>query len=902
AGEGARRSNVQRTRSAALPLHTKRSMYRVPIATYRLQFNAGFTFKDARAIAAYLAQLGITDIYSSPIFRARKGSTHGYDIVDASMLNPELGSDDDFQSLHDELTKRKLGYLLDIVPNHMAASHENAWWMSVLENGPQSRFLHYFDIDWRDDKVLLPILGRPYGEALEEKELQLGFDAEGFFIGYFDKRLPVAPHSYVIVLRRCADALPAEGVAVEVRDLVANDAVISNSRFLKDTLTRLSAESSEFQKALDGTLAQFNNDPNALDELLAAQWYRLAYWRIASETINYRRFFDVTDLVGLKMENPEVFEIRNRSVIDWVAEGKITGLRVDHIDGLLDPLAYLNKLQARLDEHYVVVEKILAHDEVLPPSFHCAGTTGYDFLDTANAAFIDPAGLASLTDFYRSFTGITQSFEDLCYERKKQVINDLFFGEMRALGSHVAALAVADRNARDFAPSELIAALIEITACMHVYRSYVREVPIAGGDREWITRAITEARHRAAHLDKRLFHFLEMVLLLEPPDYIAQERERWLEFVMRWQQFTGRVMAKGVEDTSFYNYNRLISLNEVGGEPGRSPEFDPVAELHARNERIARDWPHTMNATSTHDTKRSEDVRARIHVLSEIAGDWTRHVKRWSKLNKHDGAPDANEELLIYQTLAGMWPLDDAELASVPDRLRAYLEKAAREAKTHSSWLIPNVEHEKALQDFATGILEKDAFRASFTRFQKRVAFHGFLNALSQVVLKATSPGLPDFYQGTELWDFSLVDPDNRRPVDYDKRAALLRDVQTATPSVLLRNWSDGRVKLYVTHRTLLTRAAHADTFRDGAYRAVTSESPNVIAYTRGDDILVAVPRLTTQLVKPPQLPLAEVWRDHALDIGGAWKNIYTGETVDGDRLALSDVFASFPVAVFERA
>jgi (1->4)-alpha-D-glucan 1-alpha-D-glucosylmutase len=863
---------------------------RIPTATYRLQFNATFTFQDAKRIAAYLHDLGITDVYASPLLRPRKGSMHGYDIVDANSLNPELGSEDDFTELHGELDRLGMGLLLDIVPNHMAASHENAWWVSVLENGPQSRFLHYFDIDWRDDKVLLPILGRPYGEALEAKEIQLGFDADGFHLAYFDKRLPLAPQSYRVVLAPCVDEVPAEGVGLEVRDLVQNETVIANTRFLKDTLTRLREESPEFLRAMDESIAHHNADPDLLDRVIQAQWYRLAYWRIASETINYRRFFDVTDLVGIRVENPEVFEARNRLILDLITQGKVTGVRIDHIDGLFDPVNYLAKLQLRLGGLYVVVEKILEHGEPLPPSFQCAGTTGYDFLDTANALFVDPAGVGQLTEVYQRFTGLTSPYEDVVYERKKQVIDQLFSGEMRALGAHLGQLAAADRNARDLAPNDLLAALLEITACMPVYRTYITANGVSDTDRGYLKQAIEEARRRAELDDaQRLFDFVELVLLLEPPHYIAAERDRWLAFVMNWQQFTGRVMAKGVEDTAFYNYNRLISLNEVGGEPGRGADFDPVAELHARNEEIARAWPSTMNATSTHDTKRSEDVRARIHVLSEMPDVWEREVRKWSRMNaslKAGGIPHPNEELLIYQTLVGAWPLDE-------ERLNTFLEKAAREAKTHSSWIKVDESYERSLKEFASALLQHEPFVKSFERFHRRIAFHGFLNSLAQVVVKTCSPGVPDFYQGTELWDYSLVDPDNRRPVDYAHRASLLSSL--GTPASMLRNWQDGRVKLFVTSRSLSVRP------RLGAsYRAIETGTPHAVAFLRGEDMLVVVPRLTASLVKPPQLPLGEVWGDHALPVPGRWRNIFTEETLDS--LALRDVFATFPVAILERA
>ena len=910
-------------------------MLRVPVATYRLQFNSQFTFEHARRIAAYLADLGVSDVYASPILRARPGSQHGYDVTDAAALNPELGTEEEFTALHEELEARKLGFLLDIVPNHMAASQENSWWMSVLENGPQSRFLHYFDIDWRpvttrsgtEKKVVLPFLGKPYGECVEAGEIQLHFDQDGFYFLYYDKRLPLTPQSYNLVLRECVEALPKEGVAIELRDLISAEEAITNSKFLKETLWRIYEGSPDFHAALDETITRINgvagdvDSFNALDTLLDAQWYRLAYWRIASEKINYRRFFDVTDLVGVRVENPEVFEARYRRILDLIAERKVTGLRIDHIDGLYDPVSYMRKMQARLaepdaevhQEFYIVVEKILALGEELPADWNVAGTTGYDYLDSVNTVFVDPKGLERLTAFYTSFTNNTTSFEDLVYDRKKQVIAELFSGEMRALGKQLGELSMYDRNARDFAPVDLLAALTEITACMSVYRTYIREAEPSETDRTYIREAVAEARRRAASsVDERLFTFLERVLLIDPPRYITDERERWLEFVKRWQQFTGRVMAKGVEDTSFYNYNRLISLNEVGGEPGRHPGFDPADEFHRRNEMIARDWPLTMNATSTHDTKRSEDVRARISVLSELAETWEKEAKRWSKLTaplREENVPAPNEELLVYQTLLGMWPLDAAELPTVEARLRAYLEKAAREAKTHTSWLAPNADYERRLLDFGGAVVNSDAFRQAFLRLQKKTAFHGYLNSLSQVVLKATSPGLPDFYQGTEVWDLSLVDPDNRRPVDYDARQQMLTKLKNAHAkgsldvASLLKRWADGRIKLFVTWRALDTRARHAATFRDGAYTPLRSESPNVVAYTRGDDILVAVPRLTTQLVQPPQAPVGAVWGSASVAAEGRWRNVFTGEVVESrdGRIALAELFATFPVALCER-
>jgi (1->4)-alpha-D-glucan 1-alpha-D-glucosylmutase len=874
-------------------------MYRVPRATYRVQLNSGFTFRDAAAIASYLAALGISDLYTSPILKARKGSTHGYDIVDPTTLNPELGTEDDFSALHDELQGRGMGLLLDIVPNHMAASHENAWWVSVLENGRGSRYVHYFDIDWRQDKILLPILGRPYGEALESGEIALGYDADGFYFTYYETRIPLAPESYAMVLRLCDDALPEE-----LRELMAVESEVTNSRFLKETLWRNYEQDARFHATLDDAVRTIGCGD--LHALLEAQKYRLAYWRMAAETINYRRFFDVTDLVGVRVENPEVFEARNRRTFELVSEGKVTGLRLDHIDGLYDPVVHMRKLQARLgDGFYVVVEKILTHGERLPADFPVGGTTGYEFADALNALFVDPDGLEKLDLFYRSFTGESRPFADICYDKKKQVIQELFSGEMRSLGEQLAAVAMSDRNARDFSPVDLAAALTEVTACLKVYRSYIRDEGVSEADLRHIREAIDEARRRAsASVDRRLFIFLDYVLRADPPAYVA-DREPWRRFVMRWQQFTGRVMAKGVEDTAFYTYNRLLSLNEVGGDPGRG-DFDGLADLHRHNAQRAAEWPHTLNATSTHDTKRSEDVRARIDVLSEMPDVWARLVRRWSRMNaalRRDGIPHPNEELLIYQTLVGMWPLDEADLPSVRPRLKVYLEKASREAKVHTSWITPNAAYEEALRAFADALLGDDAFCRELTRFQKRIAFYGAVNALSQVVLKATSPGVPDFYQGTELWDFSLVDPDNRRPVDYARRAALLGRVKTAKSSTLLRQWHDGRLKLFTTWKLLDLRARHPELFRDGTYEPLDA-GPNVVAYVRrqGDDaVAVAVPRFVSRLTTPGRFPLGDTWRDTTLPLSGPWRNTFTGEAIGGEALALREVFARFPVAVLEK-
>jgi (1->4)-alpha-D-glucan 1-alpha-D-glucosylmutase len=933
---------------------------RIPLATYRLQLNKEFTFEGARAIVGYLRDLGISDLYSSPIQKARPGSMHGYDVVDAAELNPELGSDGDFQKLHEELQTSGMGLLLDIVPNHMAASPDNVWWMSLLENGPQSRYINYFDIDWSpvtghgklENKVLLPLLGKPYGEVLESQEIAVHFDVDGFFFTYFGRRFPAATRSYPAILNLCVGRLAVDDPAkLELDELLQpNEPAVANSKFLKETLWRLYGQP-HFHEVLDAVLVEVNGRKgspesfNVLDELLDQQFYRLAYWRVASEEINYRRFYDVTYLVGVRVEEPEVFEARTRRILDLASEGKVTGIRIDHIDGLFDPLAHLRKLQLRLADpadlpnealpFYVVVEKILSVKEELDPEFPVSGTTGYEFIDAANTLFIHPEGLRELTTLYRQFTGLTQRFPEICYERKKQIIHELFEGEMRSLAGHLSRIAGSDRNARDFSPAELLNGLIEVTASLTVYRTYIRSAEVRESDRQVIEEAVAAARRRSgARLDPRVVEFIRRLLLLDPLPYATASVDVWLPFLMRWQQFTGRVMAKAVEDTAFYDFNRLLSMNEVGGDPGRSSTEDAVEHFHDVTGRKSVRWPHTLNASSTHDTKRSEDVRARIDVLSEMSGTWQKSLHRMSRLaaplksvEGEDTAPDPNEELLIYQTILGMWPMQRKEEAGVPERLAAYLEKALREAKTHTSWIAPNVDYEKRVLHFASAIFSDDGelVRRQLLRLQKKMAFYGYLNSLSQLVLKIMSPGVPDFYQGCELWNFSLVDPDNRRPVDYRLRRKLLRDLQqegeASSVENLLRRWSDGRVKLFTTWKSLAVRREQAKLFTSGDYaplfaaglvptgvEGVRAEaSRHVVAFARSFDgrrVIVAVPRLMVAVVDAGVQPIGDVWGDAVLEAGSdsapVYVNAFTGESIaaTGGEIRLRDLFARFPVAV----
>ncbi|HXI13248.1 MAG TPA: malto-oligosyltrehalose synthase [Thermoanaerobaculia bacterium] len=952
---------------------------RTPLSTYRVQFNSSFSFADATRILPYLHDLGVTDLYGSPILKARPGSQHGYDVVDAAALNPELGSAEDLASFSAEMKRLDFGFLLDIVPNHMAASSDNEWWMSLLENGPQSRYSNYFDIDLEEfsttgaEKILLPVLGKPYGEVLELGELKVQFDQRGFFITYFDRRFPVAPHSYSALLNDCVNHINDEKELLdsterELRELIEATGIAPpgstttpksfNSRFLKETLWRLHASDPALGRLIASTLERINGTPQDpstfenLDHLLDEQWYRLAYWRLASEGINYRRFFDITDLIGVRIEEPEVFEARNARVFKLIDDGIVTGLRIDHIDGLYDPVAHLIKLQSRINTQpgqtfHVVVEKILGAGETLPEEFQASGTTGYEFLNQVNDVFVSGEGLKKLNTIYRSVTGRSETYGQISYERKRRVIQELFPGEIRRLSKRLLEIASHDRHARDFTPGEILDALIDVTASLQVYRTYIRDSTVSLRDRHYLEEAFKVADLNRRHpIDRRVSEFVRRVLLLEVPSYAAGRKAEWLDFVMRWQQFTGRVMAKGVEDTSFYIYNRLISLNEVGGEPDRDLS-DNVERFHQENAARTSLWPRTLSASSTHDTKRSEDFRARLNVLSELPDEWKRSVRRWSRLNRHlrvqspagsegaseqpaaksDGAPDANEEFLIYQTLLGVWPLDLNEEEGLAARLEPWIEKSLREAKERSNWIEPNLSYEEAVKRYVRQVIapENSRFLDDFRPFQSLLAFYGAINALSQLLLKITSPGIPDFYRGTELWDFSLVDPDNRRPVDFERRRKILASItfssdRSALIRELLRTWKDGRIKLFVTHTALQLRKAQPELFQSGHYIPLQTSGTrlsHVCAFgrvryepseARSDatakptHVITAVPRLSRSLVKRNQFPLGDVWRGNHLALPDNWPqrwiNAFTGEilTAGPSGLALNDAFRSFPL------
>ena len=964
----------------------RRAKALVPRATYRLQLNRDFTFADATAIVPYLAALGVSHVYLSPYFKARRGSTHGYDIVEHGALNPEIGTRADFERLCAALHEHDMHQLADVVPNHVGVlGADNPWWQEVLENGRAAAHANFFDIDWDrtpdelHGKLLLPVLAERYGTVLERGEIKVALDAARgeFAIRYLEQRFPVDPQSYARILRPAAECLrpgrprPRAELAEALEDIASAFASLPSAGETdpergarrrreqvvhKRALADLCGRAPEVRRCIDEELERLNGRPrepasfDALDALLRAQVFRLASWRMAGDDINYRRFFDLNDLAALRMEDPAVFDATHRFLFELFAEGRIAGLRIDHPDGLHDPEAYFARLQARAAETlgieapqrgtaraklpvYMVAEKITGERESLPGSWPIAGSTGYDFAGLVNGLFVDASAEPRLTRDYFRFIEALPDFAEIVYRSKRLVMNVSMASELNALASALSRLAQSDRSTCDFTYSSLRAALAEVVASFPVYRTYVTAAGASAEDRRRIDDAIHAARRRALSSERTVFDFLRDVLTTDlarqRPD---SERGAIVHLAMRFQQFTAPVMAKGMEDTAFYNYNRLVSLNEVGGDPRRFGVS--IAAFHDANLHRAADWPHAMLATSTHDSKRSEDVRARIDVLSELAPEWRRRVERWRRLNRAHRrqlesleAPTPNDEYLLYQTLVGAWPDDYGEGAvadAFAERIERYLVKVVREEKAVSSWLNPNDEYEAAFTAFARALLTPSGnrrFLAAFLPFQREVAWFGRLNALGQTLLKLTAPGVPDVYQGCEFWDLSLVDPDNRRPVDFAARRAALATLEAAAASGLealsrlavdqLAHLEDGRFKQFLIWRVLAHRRQHEALFRDGAYLPLTvagQRAEHVCAFARrhGEDCsVVVVPRLVRTLLGGEAiLPDGKTWRDTFVDVGSvagaAWEDVFTGSRVQakGGRLPVAEVLGRLPVAL----
>lgn len=912
---------------------------RVPRATYRLQLRRGFGFAEARELSGYLDDLGISDLYLSPIFQARAGSEHCYDVTDPGALNRELGSPEEFDELSRELAHRGMGLLLDIVPNHMAASPENPWWRDLLEHGQGSPAAKFFDVDWNPawpalrGRVLLPILAQPYGQALYDGQIRLQYREGGFYIAYMQMVLPLDPRTYRTILQFRPNALKemhgADSEAFHrLSELADAFGRLSPTRMtrpggrmlrqrtsaaLKSQLHALCETRQGIRHFIDESLRIINGTPGEpdsfgrLERLLAAQPYWLAFWQTALEEVNYQRFFDISDLARVRVEEPDVFRQTHELLLRLIAERKITGVRIDHVDGLLDPRDYLRRLAAAIESpFFIIVEKILAPDESLPGDWPVAGTTGYDFLNATNALFVDPRGYQALTSFHARFTGDARRFDEVEFERKLFVAECSFGGEMRSLAQALARLAEREPEARDLAPRILSRTLAQVTAALDVYRTYIRDGKVSAEDRQRVRQAVHLARRRDPGVPEAAYSFLENLLLRESKAPARAKPAPGLRFVMRWQQLTGPVMAKGFEDTALYVFNPLVSLNEVGGQPGAGGMS--AAEFHRFIQGRASQSPAALNASSTHDTKRGEDVRARINVLSELADEWTGAVRRWRRMNRRHKmrlsgrlAPDANMESLIYQTLIGAWPLYDRELPAFLDRLDAYLVKAAREAKTHTSWLEPDEEYERAIVRFARRIIEAkspNVFLDEFLQIHEQTAVPGAVNSLAQLLLKIAAPGVPDFYQGTELWSLNLVDPDNRRPVDFRTRQQMLQDLRhpparrSQVLQELLLNWRDARIKLFVTAEALRFRAAEPELFQHGDYIPLNVEgrhAAHVIALARrhaNAHAIVVVPIRVACFAAPVRFPLGEsAWDDTRIILPAGFPNDWE-EILSNQRLA----------------
>ncbi|HVW30264.1 MAG TPA: glycogen debranching protein GlgX [Polyangiaceae bacterium] len=939
-------------------------------ATYRLQLTPEFGFDRAREVVDYLADLGITDVYLSPILAAAHGSTHGYDVVDHARLNDELGSEEDFERLSQQLKERGLGLLLDWVPNHMGiASGQNRAWDDVLENGPSSLSAEYFDIDWTPpkealrDRVLLPILGDSYGEVLERGELRIGVEGGRLSLSYFDNRLPLAPESIGVILELAlekSDLAESDENRQELESILSaivhlppraeRDAEKRKRRareneVWKRRLARLVEEAPPIGAALAAAVEELNGragEPTSfdgLDRVLQMQSYRLASWRVAVEEINYRRFFDINALAAVRMEWPPVFEQAHKLVRKLLDDDKVQALRLDHTDGLYDPLAYFEALQQSFHPAQVpaeqsgrgpddaarplplLVEKILEPGEQLPQAWLVDGTTGYDFTAQVIGLWVDPAAEATLTELYKSFTSDSKSFETHAYESKLHVLRFSMASEVSMLSRALERVAAKNRRWRDFTAISLTEALTETIASFPVYRTYLRAgEPPSKADAQHIRRAITAARRHSPSISASVFSFLESLLLLEPEGSAEEQADR-TALALRFQQLTGPVMAKAVEDTAFYRYVRLVCMNEVGGNPAAFA-IAPEA-FHRGNVERVRAWPLSMTTTSTHDTKRGEDAAARIAVLSEMPARWRREIRRWSEIAdgfrsevQGEPAPTRKHEYLFYQSLVGAWPVGwngKDRRADFEKRLVAYLEKAGKEAKEITSWTNPDSKYDEAVAAFVKGALGSDALMEAVHGFTKLIAPYGATNGLSQCTLRLTCPGVPDTYQGAELWNQSLVDPDNRRPVDYGRRRDALSTIRgrsgdpLSLARELLASFEDGRVKLYVTHVALLARKKHRDLFLRGDYEAIPA-GRHVVAFTRAFEscrLVCCVQRHSYVKTKGERpFALGDAWGDEALALPypGRYKNLFTGAVLaaSGDIL-LRDVFADFPVALFIR-
>jgi (1->4)-alpha-D-glucan 1-alpha-D-glucosylmutase len=924
----------------------------IPSATYRLQFNSSFGFKHASEIAPYLANLGLSTIYASPIFKSRAGSTHGYDIVDPDQLSPELGSQEEFQRMISTVRWHRLSWLQDIVPNHMAIDSDNLMLMDVLEIGEQSEFFGFFEIYWDHPyenmrgRLLVPLLGRFYAECLADGEITLAFDQRGLSINYYQLRLPLRIESYARVFEHNIESLEGTlgsedpsfvnflGTINFLKSLAQRKtgAVMKEPiRHAKRGLWRLYSANEEIRQFVDSNIAYFNGtkgEPRSFDELdslISEQLFRLSFWKVATEEINYRRFFTVNDLISVNVNEEPVFEYTHRLIRELAKDAVFAGFRVDHIDGLYDPAQYLERLAKVVGDKYIVVEKILEPSEHLPQSWPVHGTTGYDFLNEVTGLLCDRSNRDAFSKVYYKFTRLQEPYQVLLHQKKQLILGKHMAGNIDNLAQYLKSISGDRRYGRDITLYGLRRALVEIMAQFPVYRTYIHDTTCTESDCEYIITALRKARRQSPDLLYEL-NFLEQYLLLEFDESLPEERRRqWMDFVMSFQQYTGPLMAKGVEDTMMYVYNRLIAFNEVGS--GLHEFGVSVDEAHRFFAERKEHHPHTLNATSTHDTKRGEDVRMRLAVLSELPREWEYNLKNWARLNRtrkkrieREFVPDKNDEYFLYQTLLGTCPPSGPDERYI-ERIKQYGTKAIREAKVHTAWIKPDTEYESAYTLFVDKILtasDKNRFLSEFFPFLATVTWYGILNSLSQVIIKMTAPGVPDFYQGTELWDLNLVDPDNRRPVDFaDRRAALayIMEKEGSDPrgliAELLDTMEDGRVKLFLIYKALRIRREKQQLFDKGEYVPLEVEgkfADHVFAFLRKTEsqwAITAAPRLLTDVVSEGRLPLGrEVWEDTRILLPGGlpkeWGNGFSGLAIPArdDILLAGDLFEYFPVSL----
>ncbi|NEQ76127.1 MAG: malto-oligosyltrehalose synthase [Okeania sp. SIO2C9] len=931
---------------------------RIPITTYRIQFTSNFGFDSAKVIVPYLAELGISDIYASPIFKAKTGSNHGYDVVNSNILNPELGGKEKFAELATEIKSNQMGWLQDIVPNHMAFSSQNHILVDVLENGPESQYRDYFDIDWNHPyegikgRVLAPFLGKFYGDCLESGELKLHYGQNGLTVNYYDHQFPIRIDSYTQVLtynigklrnklgRKNQDFVKLQGVLYSLKYIPSGAEGrerYDQISFIKGMLWELWNENLHIKEFIEDNIKTFNGVPgkpesfDLLDKLLSEQYFRLSFWKVGNEELNYRRFFTVNDLISVRVEDEQVFNTTHALILEMLKEEKFTGLRIDHIDGLYDPAQYLNRLREKANAPYIVVEKILEPSEDLPVNWPVQGTTGYDFLNYVNGIFCDHFNEEEFDQIYSRFIKGTSNYGQLADENQRLIINKHLAGDIDNLAHLLKDISSKYRYASDFTIFGLKAALVEVMSVFPVYRTYVSKEGVSKADRECIQRVIAKTKEKIPFFINELLNelsFIEKFLLFEFDEHLNQEdQDKWLHFVMRLQQFTGPLMAKGVEDTVLYVYNRLISLNEVGSTPSKFGVS--VEDFHGFNQHRIAYWPHTMSGTSTHDTKRGEDVRTRINVLSEIPEEWESYLQKWQEINAPQkdcvaglDVPAPNDEYFLYQTLLGAFPVDESEYPTFVERIKEYIIKAIREAKVNTGWLRPDDDYESSLIKFVEHLLNKsedNEFLPAFRPLQRKVQYYGVFNSLSQAFLKLTSPGVPDIYQGTELWDLSLVDPDNRRPIDFENRAEFLKEIKTKIESdilglieELLQTPETGKIKMFLIYQALQARREYLDLFQRGNYQklfVMGSLKDHIVAFSRkwGDSTAIIIaPRLLTKLIQEGENPLGEqVWRETRICLPSGsslvWKNAITQQKLKEekeDTLWIRNVLNHFPVAL----